>query len=85
MDNSNNAINPNAQFFSVLKRDHARTAFIFVWSMTHWLRFNSDGKISDIRYYGTGKTYNEALQIIQRDLPGARVAVRYCPKSFMWQ
>lgn len=78
---SDYSIKPNAQFFTVLKREKARTAFIFVWSMQKWLTFDSAGRLSDIVYYGTGKTMAEALQIIKRDLPGCRSVVRYCPRS----
>lgn len=77
-------INPNAQFYTVLKRDCAKTAWIFIWDFGHWLRFDSEGRCPDIRYYGTGKTYKEALEIIARDLPDCRSAVKYCPKSFVW-
>ena len=78
------SINPNARFFTVLKRDAGKTAFVFVWDFGHWLTFDSEEKCKDIRYYGTGKTYREAFEIIARELPGCRVAFRYCPKSFTW-
>ena len=80
----NSKINQNARFFTVLKRDSGKTAFIFVWDFAHWLTFDSANRLTDIRYYGTGKTYQEALEIINRDLPGCRSAVKYCPKSFVW-
>jgi len=85
MDNVNNfSINPNARFYTVLKREKGHTAFIFVWDFSHWLTFDSENKCQDIHYYGTGKTYTEALEIINRQLPGCKVVARYCPKSFVW-
>lgn len=87
MDYVNNMpINQNARFYTVLKREKAQTAFIFVWDFSHWLTFDSAGKCNDIRYYGTGKSYAEALEIINREIPDyKKVVTRYCPKSFIWQ
>jgi len=81
------SINPNAQFFTVLTRDNPKchTVHIFVWSFTHWLRFNSDDQIKDIKLIGTGKSWAEAYDLISRHLPGYRINVKYCPKSFTWQ
>lgn len=82
----NYKINPNALFFTVLTRDNpkCRTAHIFVWSFTHWLRFNSADQVKDIRLIGTGKSWEEAYQLITDQLPGYKVRIKYCPKSFVW-
>lgn len=77
-----NKIRANARFFTVLHRDNGKVAFIFVWDMLHWLRFDSQGKCNDIRYIGTGKTMQEAYQICERQLPGLQIKTKYCPRSF---
>ena len=79
------SINQNAQFFTVLRRTSGKKAFIFVWDLQHFLRFDSEGKCQDILYIGTGKTYTQALQIIADHFPaGTPTVVKYCPRSCGW-
>lgn len=79
------SINPNARFFTVLRRSSGKKAFIFVWDMLHWLQFDSAGKCTDILYVGTGKTYDQAYQIIAENFPAdTPVIVKYCPRSCGW-
>lgn len=80
------SINPQARFYTVLTRASRKKAFIFVWDMMHWLKFDSEGKCGDVTHIGTGKTYNQALDIISKNFPvNTPVIVKYCPKSFTWQ
>ena len=77
-------LDPRAQQFTLLKRDGARTAFIFVWDFFHWLSFDSQGKLDDIRFYGSAHTHTEALELAARELPGCKVVFRYCPRTAAW-
>lgn len=77
-------IDPRAQFYSVLTRDGGKIAFIFWWDFCHLLTFNSDGLVKDIRYLGTGKTWEEAHEIARKEAPGKMIVNRYCPRSAGW-
>ena len=79
------SINPNARFFTVLRRESGKKAFIFVWDMMHWLTFDSQGKLKDIKYVGTGKNWDQAYEIIGKNFPAnTPIVIKYCPKSFVW-
>jgi hypothetical protein len=73
-----------AQFYTVLTRENGKTAFVFWWDFQHWLSFNSSGALQDIRYLGTGKTWEEAREIAQREAPGKKIVNRYCPRTAEW-
>lgn len=77
-------INPNAQHFTVLTRPGTKTATVFVWDFLHWLIFDSAGKYDDIVLVGTANSYTGAMEIINRELPGYRAVVKYCPRSASW-
>ena len=76
--------NHRAQFYTVLTRENGKTAFVFWWDFQHWLTFNSSGALQDIRYLGTGKTWEEAREIAQREAPGKKIVNRYCPRTASW-
>ena len=68
-------IRPNAQFYTILKRDSGKTVFV-------WLRFDSEGRFSDIRYYATAKTRADAEHWISKHFAGfPPVVFKYCPRS----
>ena len=77
-------INPRAQMLTILTRtnEKCRTAHIFVWDWYHWLTF---AQLPDIRLIGTATNWDDAYRLINTELPGYRVRIKYCPRSYSWQ
>lgn len=79
------SINPNARFFTVLRRKSGKKAFIFVWDFMHWLRFDSDGRCGDVCLVGNAKSWQQAYKLIEENFPAQTpIVIKYCPKSFVW-